>query len=222
MRIDPEDLRRHYESLSDEGLLEIDRADLVPVAQGIYDREIARRGLNGPPEQEEEAYDRGAPDDQTDEAEDFAGEPLPDEGDDGPPPAWLEDAGCPWSAYMRPGYDYAGNGAEVQAALRGARIPSRVVVKPPEPEAEQGPPPGLYCVMVPGDLSMRAYSVIQRKIFNPQAEADWRTHLLNLSDEQLRRLRPDDFCGEYLDKAERLKRAYLEEIARRNLEAAAR
>jgi hypothetical protein len=52
MRIDPEDLRRHYESLSDEGFLDIDRSDLAPVAQGIYDQEIARRGLDHPPEQE--------------------------------------------------------------------------------------------------------------------------------------------------------------------------
>jgi hypothetical protein len=37
MRIDPKDLRRHYESLSDEGFLDIDRSDLAPVAQRIYD-----------------------------------------------------------------------------------------------------------------------------------------------------------------------------------------
>jgi hypothetical protein len=120
---------------------------------------------------------------------------------------------------MRPGYDYAGNGAEIQAALRAARIPSRVVVKPPEPEPQPGPPPGLYCVMVPGDLNMRACGVIDRKVFNPQAEADWRTHLEALSDEELRKLKPDHFCGALLDKAERLKRAYLDEIARRKLKA---
>src|SRR5438876_5170213 len=63
MRIDPEDLRRHYESLSDEGLLDIDRSDLAPVAQEIYDQEITRRGLDHPPEEEEEdaAYHRPLP-----------------------------------------------------------------------------------------------------------------------------------------------------------------
>src|ERR1039458_3764287 len=61
MRIDPEDLRRHYESLSDEGFLDIDRSDLAPVAQGIYDQEIARRGLDHPPEQEMEAFHRPLP-----------------------------------------------------------------------------------------------------------------------------------------------------------------
>ena len=221
MRIDPEDLRRHYESLSDEGLLDIDRDQLVEVAQGIYDQEIARRGLDGLAEPDEEAYDSGAPVDELDEAGDAAVELGPEEGDDGPPPAWLEDAGCLWSAYIRPGYDYAGAGAEIQAALRAARIPSRLVVKPPEPEPVS-PPHGLCCVMVPGERNDRAYSVIQRKIFNPQAEADWRTHLAALSDEELRRLKPDDFCGALLDKAERLKRAYLDEIARRKEEAADR
>ena len=61
MRIDPEDLRRHYESLSDEGFLDIDRSDLARVAQGIYDQEIARRGLDHPPEQEMEAFHRPLP-----------------------------------------------------------------------------------------------------------------------------------------------------------------
>src|SRR5205809_491622 len=63
MRIDPEDLRRHYESLSDEGLLDINRSDLALVAQGVYDQEIARRGLDHPPEveEEEDAYHRPLP-----------------------------------------------------------------------------------------------------------------------------------------------------------------
>src|ERR1017187_398246 len=38
MRIDPEDLRRHYESLSDEGFLDIDRSDLARGAQTVISR----------------------------------------------------------------------------------------------------------------------------------------------------------------------------------------
>ena len=45
MQIDPEDLRRGYEELSDEGLLSIDRKDLTEFAQTYYDAEVARRGL---------------------------------------------------------------------------------------------------------------------------------------------------------------------------------
>jgi hypothetical protein len=214
MRIDPEDLRRHYESLSDEGLLDIDRDDLAAMAQGIYDREIARRGLDRGPETEEAPYGF-----EQDESAEDAAEPAPYEDEDGPPPAWLEDAACPWSNVMSPGVDYSGSGAEVQAVLRAAGIPSRNVVKPPEQEPA-GPPRGLYCVMVPGELNDRAFSVIERKIFNPQREADLRNHLAMLTDEELLALKPEDLWGALLDRAERMKRAYLDEIARRKLAAA--
>jgi hypothetical protein len=45
MQVDPEYLRRHYNSLSDEALLSIDRTDLVEIAQKCYDAELARREL---------------------------------------------------------------------------------------------------------------------------------------------------------------------------------
>jgi hypothetical protein len=219
MRITPDDLRCHYESLSDEGLLEIDRSDLAPPAQGIYDQEIARRGLHRPPEQEdeEEAYHRPLPVLKPAENWDFASE-LGADTEDGPPPDWLEDAACPWSAYIYPNGDYIGTGAEVQTALRDAGIPNRIVVKPPEPEPPSTPR-SLYCVMVPGDLGARACSVVERKVFNRQAEAEWRSQLQSFSDEQLRALNPDDFWGALLDRAERMKRAYLHEIAQRKQQA---
>jgi hypothetical protein len=40
MAVDPEYLRRYYGSLSDEALMEIDRADLVEIAQNCYDHEV--------------------------------------------------------------------------------------------------------------------------------------------------------------------------------------
>ena len=45
MPIDPADLRRHYASLTDEALLEIERDELVDAAQHIYDDELAERGI---------------------------------------------------------------------------------------------------------------------------------------------------------------------------------
>src|ERR1022692_3718082 len=51
MQIDPEELRRHYASLSDEGLWKIDRDELVDVAQQCYDEELAQRGLSLEPEE---------------------------------------------------------------------------------------------------------------------------------------------------------------------------
>jgi hypothetical protein len=43
--VTPEDFRRHYESLSDEALLEIDPTELVDLARNCHAVEVARRGL---------------------------------------------------------------------------------------------------------------------------------------------------------------------------------
>jgi hypothetical protein len=59
MKADAEDFRRQYASLNDESLLEINRDDLVPVAQQCYDVELALRGLDSPKEPEQET--RAAP-----------------------------------------------------------------------------------------------------------------------------------------------------------------
>ncbi len=45
MQIDPEEFRRHYDSLSDEALIEIDESELVDVARQCYEEELARRGI---------------------------------------------------------------------------------------------------------------------------------------------------------------------------------
>ena len=54
MQIDPEEFRRRCAELSDEGLLSIDRDELVDVAQQCYDDELARRGLPPQPQASEE------------------------------------------------------------------------------------------------------------------------------------------------------------------------
>ena len=41
----PEDFRRHYTALSDEALLQINRSELVNMAQKAYDEELGRRNL---------------------------------------------------------------------------------------------------------------------------------------------------------------------------------
>jgi hypothetical protein len=46
MDVDPQDFERHYASLSDDALLEINRDDLIEIAQDRLDRELARRGLS--------------------------------------------------------------------------------------------------------------------------------------------------------------------------------
>ncbi|HEY3826299.1 MAG TPA: DUF2007 domain-containing protein [Bryobacteraceae bacterium] len=48
MEIRLDDFRRHYELLSDEALLDVNRTDLVEAARTCYDEEVTRRGLNAP------------------------------------------------------------------------------------------------------------------------------------------------------------------------------
>jgi hypothetical protein len=44
--IDPEEIRRGYAEMSDEGILALDRDDLTDLAQRYYDQEMTRRGLH--------------------------------------------------------------------------------------------------------------------------------------------------------------------------------
>jgi hypothetical protein len=62
--------------------------------------------------------------------------------------------------------------------------------------------------MVPAAFSLKASSVLDRHLFNPELEETWRTHFDELSDEELRRLNSDDLCAGLLDRAARLKRVY--------------
>jgi hypothetical protein len=45
LEIEPDELRRHYTELSDEGILDIKREDLTDLAKQYYDAEIRNRGL---------------------------------------------------------------------------------------------------------------------------------------------------------------------------------
>jgi hypothetical protein len=45
MQIDPAEFRRHYDSLSDEALLDVNRDELVALAQQCYDEELVHRGI---------------------------------------------------------------------------------------------------------------------------------------------------------------------------------
>jgi Putative prokaryotic signal transducing protein len=60
MKADPEDFRRLYSSLNDDALLAIDRDELVPTAQQVYDAELSTRGLDAPAEEEEFAPTQNA------------------------------------------------------------------------------------------------------------------------------------------------------------------
>ncbi len=61
MQLNSETLRQHFESLSDDALFEIDRNDLVELAQRIYDEEVARRDFHATLEVEPEESDDNRP-----------------------------------------------------------------------------------------------------------------------------------------------------------------
>jgi hypothetical protein len=196
MPIDPKYLREQYASLSDEALMAIDRAELVEAAQRLYDEEVARRRENT------------ALDDQ----------PL----GDGDEPDWLQDASEVFSRVDRPGALPADDIADARAALEAEGIPCHVDLSelPQEEEPSNPPPTHIWRVMVPGNLNQHATSVLDRDIFNANFEAQWKTHLETLSDDEVLEMNPEVvFCGLF-DRVERVTRAYEAEIARRKLDNA--
>jgi len=204
MRIDAEDLRRHYASLSDGELAELDRNDLVEMAQKIYDEEVARREALQPEEAEEPVEDE-------DDASPV-GESADWDADSGPPPEWLEDAACAYSVEVHRRHPDTADMLRARSALRAAGIPCFAVTEPTERDDVE-----LCSLLVPGALTLHATSVLDRDIFNPQQEESWRTHLGALTDGDLRALDPDIFCAGMLDRAARLRKTYEGELARRNL-----
>jgi hypothetical protein len=208
MRIDPEDFRRHYAMLSDEALFALNRGELIEMAQACYDAEVARRkAALEQPDGESEDAPLAMP--LTMEEE--------DEFDiDEPSPHWLDDAACACTFTVNPGAANPPDLAKVRGVLRAAGIPCHITMN--EIEEEPKAPSRIrheYCLMVPGGLNLNATSVLDRDLFNAEHEADWRSHLEALSDEELRELNPKVFCAGLLDRAARLKRAYEDEVARR-------
>ena len=197
--------------LSDQALLALKRADLVDVAQACYDEEVARR---------ESA--RGQQEQSSNELDDLPASPdAPDGFDDvfeldsGPEPDWLEEAACACSFSVNPGASYTPELEKARKVLLASGIPCYITTT--EIEAPRDVPRirSEYCVMVPGALNLHATSVLDRDLFNPEQEENWRGHLQALSDEELRKLSPDVFCAGLLDRAARLKKVYEDEVAQR-------
>jgi len=196
MQIDPEQVRAHYASLSDEALLELDRRDLTDIGRQFYDVEIASRKLKVEPAERKRA----------------AGAFTDTEND----PDWMKDAVCIFEQQIRSGRDsIADTVASVMEALGNARIPCNLVEEHVEPEPAV--PYDAYRVMVPGHLELVAGSVLDSDLFNADTETKWQAHFAELSDSELRAVDPDLLFGALLDRVERVKRAYGEEFSRRSL-----
>jgi hypothetical protein len=199
MQISREDLAKRYSSFSDAELLDIDPNGLTDLARQCYDREVERRHL---PERE---------DSNDAEVELDEHEVLPDIGPhDGEAPDWLDTAATACSFQVGSGRRYAEDAERACEILRDAGIPSQVLS-----EHEDDDSPDLLKVMVPGALSLKAESILDRDLFNEQMEETWRAHFDELSTEELRAVHVDDLCAGLLDRAKRLKRAYEEALARR-------
>ena len=196
MQFDPEDLRRHYASLSDGALRDLDRSELTDVARKCFDEEVARRDL-APRQAETEPFENGEE------------------------PEWLEDASCACSYTSFPGSSAAADAANAREVLEEAGIPCHISTHELEPEPPPDDSPVLryeYQVMVPGALNLQATSVLDRDIFNPDLEANWVAHFQTLSDDELRALTPEVICLGLQDRIMRLQRAYAAELARRGFE----
>jgi hypothetical protein len=189
LQINPDDLRRHYASLSDEALLEIDPQTLSEVAQRCYDDELSQRSLSS-------------------EIQDL---------DTGPQPDWIGDAACACSFASYPGDTSVSQAETARQALVAAGILCHVAGQRIDESRYEPSLRYEYNIMVPGSFNLQAASVLDKEIFNPKIEADWKVHLEMLSDEDLRALTPETICAGLVDRANRLKRVYDEEIARRNL-----
>ena len=200
MRIDLESLRKHYQSLSDDELLALDREELTEAARKCLDEECERRGLDAAPEPEtpsdQEAYGR-------------ASIPAPADSD------WLPDGVCACSFVSHPGGTAPSEAENARRALQEAGIPCQVSAAEVARATGDRPAQHEYRVMVPGALNLEAVSILDQEIFNPQLEADWRAHFESLTDRELAALQPEAICAGLLDRIARLKKAYNDEVSRR-------
>ena len=205
MRLDPNYLKQHYESLSDEALTHINRDDLTPEAQLCYDAEMAVRRSN-------QIFD---PEQQDLPVEEMAA--IIDPQASTINLDWLEDAAEVYSEVIQPGRIPELDSASARDALDAAHIPCHLEICEIEKEVPSRfpPPTHRWRLLVPGKLNMWASSVIQRDVFNDDFEAMWKGHLETLSDAELREMKPEvAFCG-LIDRIERATRAYHRELAAR-------
>ena len=196
MQITLESLRQLYQSLSDEELLAVERNELTEAAQKCFDAEVEKRGLAEVQESDEEALQGTI----------FTAGVEPD---------WMEDAACACSFTSHPGGSAASDADKAQAALQGAGIPCHISAMEVEPPPGDAPVQHEYRVMVPGGLNLEAASTLDKEVFNPQLEGDWRTHFSSMTDEELGALNLDVICAGLADRIARLKRAYNDEISQR-------
>lgn len=186
MTPDAAQLRQHYASLSDDALLEVDRSELTEMGRQCYDEELASRKLASEPDRDEEDA-----------------------------PEWLEEAACACSFASLPGNDSAPDLEQARIILESSGIPCYVKVEEADASIDGPRPRYNYELLVPGVLILPATSILDKQLFNPRQEDEWRNHLGELSDEDFQALNLEDLTAGLVDRLERLERVYHEELARR-------
>jgi hypothetical protein len=202
LQVDPEYLKKHYASLSDEALEDVNRDELVGIAQSIFDEERARRE---PPAQSA-LKPSGSLRAEAAESPVIRRESEPD---------WLDEAICACSFWIAPGQSSADGAEHARDVLEAAGIPVHVGTH------RQDPPTTARSemrIMIPSRYSLKAESVLDHEIYNIEVEDAWKTHLAMLSDEEFRELDFDALIGGLSDRLERLRRVYKEELAARAAE----
>jgi hypothetical protein len=202
LKVDLAYLRRHFASLSDEALRAVNRAELVDAALKCYDEEVAqrqpaRRQATAPPRE------TPAPEEEEQPAAELAVGASAE-------PGWMEKAACVCTFVYVPEGDAAVQADEARQVLEDAGIPCRISLEKSRDGSE-------YRVLVPDAHNLEAVSILDREIFNSKLEAEWRAHFEVLSDDELHALDPEVICEGLLDRAERLRRAYEDELNRRGL-----
>ena len=168
------------------------------MAQKCWDEEVERRGLD-----ERQQSDVASDDEAGDTEASFGGNVDA---------CWLDEAGCACSFLGDPGGSPASEAAKV---LDDADIPCEVTAVEISSALDRYLAEYEYRLMVPAPLNLKARSILDREIFNPQLEADWRLRFQSLTDRELGELNPSMICAGLVDRIARLKRAYNEEVTRR-------
>ena len=197
MEIDLAQLRRQYENLTDEALLEVERDELVDSARQCYDEELAKRRLRA--RRSTPAGDASA----QHVLEDFSGEE----------PEWAEDGLAALSLTQTPGNDVAPDIAAARSILAGAGIPYHLATREPQESGDYT----IYELLVPPGQHLLALSVLDKEFFNPQMEAEWKAHFETMTDQDLLDLDADALVAGMRDRVERLVRTYEDELLKRGL-----
>jgi hypothetical protein len=212
LKIDLNYLRRHYASLSDEGLQEVDETELVDDARRIYDEEIAARGLQ--PLEEDSVNDEDDVETAPLDAGDLGGGGKDEVHNDGLEPDWLSEGVVAATFVARRGTNSEDSALEAQEALEAAGIQCHV--SPAKIERPQNSQPREELrIMVPGKMALEAESVLDKEIFNREIEAQWKTHFQMLSDDELRAVDLEVLVAGLKDRIARVTRAYEEELTQR-------